>query len=102
MAEQERPQAQGEVRHSRHETDHRAGSHGLTEMEIAGLSHALDAEALAVRKCMQYAGQCRDQDARMLLLDLAAVHKRHWDQLLELLHADGDPTQAAHRILGPQ
>lgn len=89
-----------EIEHSRHETGHLSKEHRVTEMEMAFLCHALDAEALAIQKCMHYADECQDQDARMLMLDQAAVHRRHWDQLLEMLLSDGDPQKEAPRILG--
>lgn len=89
-----------QIEHSRHETAHLNKEHRLTEMEAAYLTHALDAEALAIKKCMHYAEQCQEQDAKMLMLDQAAVHRRHYDQLMELLLTDGDPQKEVPRILG--
>lgn len=100
MRDHERERTAHEIEHPRHEQSHLAGEHRLTEMEIAYLAHSLDSEALAIKKCMHYAAECKDQDARMLMLDQAGVHRRHYDQLLELLLSDGDPQKAAARILG--
>ncbi|MCG0238138.1 MAG: hypothetical protein L6E13_02395 [Firmicutes bacterium] len=74
----------------------------LTEMELQMLTHALDAEATLVRKCLHYAGEMQDEEARRLLQGQAAVHRRHFDQLLALLTAGEETyiTTVAKQIIG--
>jgi len=71
-------------------------------MELQMLTHALDAEATLVRKCLHYAAETQDEEARRFLEGQAAVHRRHFDQLLALLTTSEETyiTTAAKQIIG--
>lgn len=74
----------------------------LTEMEMLMLSHALDTESILVKKCLHYAKEAQDENVRRLFEGQAAVHSRHFDQLLALLNTDDEKyiTTAAKQIIG--
>ncbi|MFZ5813878.1 MAG: hypothetical protein ACOY93_01065 [Bacillota bacterium] len=75
------------------------GEHRLTEPELIFVQHALDAEVLGLKKCLHYAQEVVDEDARQLLREHADIHHRRIDMMLALLDAPGDITKQAKLLL---
>lgn len=75
------------------------GEHRLTEQEMVYLHHALDAEVLGLKKCLHYAQEVGDEDARQLLREHSDIHHRRIDMMLALLDAPGDITKQAKLLL---
>lgn len=73
--------------------------HRLTESELAHIRHALDAEMMAVKKCVHYAGEIRDHDAQSLLAEHQDIHRRRIEMMLSLLDSKGDITTEAKLLL---
>ncbi len=55
---------------------------GLTSKEATRIEEGLHVEETLVRKFGAYAQQCADPDCRRLMLDMQALHQRHYDMLL--------------------
>jgi len=87
------------MEHSSREMASLGGEHRLTEMELQMVSHALDAEVLGLKKCLHYAQEIQDDQARHLLREQADIHHRRVDMMLALLDAPGDITKQAKLLL---
>jgi len=73
--------------------------HGLTEAELLAVQHALDSEILGLKKCLHYANEVGDEQAKNLLREHADIHHRRVDMMLALLDAPGDVTKQAKLVL---
>lgn len=78
------------MEHSPRELASLGGEHRLTETELLYLQHGLDAEVLALKKCLHYAQEVGDENARQLFKEHADIHHRRIDMMLALLDAPGD------------
>lgn len=87
------------MEHSSRELAALDGEHRLTEMELLCVNHALQAEMLGLKKCLHYADECGDEQARHLFEEHADIHHRRIDMMLDLLGAEGDVTKAAKLLL---
>lgn len=87
------------MEHSSREMASLGGEHRLTQMELLSVSHALQAEILGLKKCLHYAEECGDEQARHLMAEHADIHHRRIDMMLNLLGAEGDITKAAKLLL---
>lgn len=87
------------MEHTRREMASLEGEHRLTEMELACMQHALDAEILGLKKCLHYAQEVSDENARNLLREHADIHHRRIDMMLALMDAPGDITKQAKLML---
>lgn len=76
-----------------------SGEHRLTEQELLYLHHALDGEMLGLKKCLHYAQEVGDENARQLLKEHADIHHRRVDMMLALLDSPGDITKQAKLLL---
>jgi len=88
-----------------HAAEERAGLKGeqqLTEMELAGVQHALQSEVLGLKKCLTYAAETGDDQVRRLLTEMADTHHRRIDMMLTLLEGEGDVTKRAKLLLQGQ
>jgi hypothetical protein len=87
------------MEHSNRELASLEGEHRLTEMELGCVKHALDAEVLGLKKCLHYAQEVGDENARELFREHADIHHRRIDMMLALLDAPGDITKQAKLLL---
>jgi hypothetical protein len=89
------------MEHSARETASLGMEHRLTNMELTSLQHALNAEVLGLKKCLHYAGEVEDEQARHLFEEHADIHHRRIDMMLALLDhpGDGDITKQAKLLL---
>lgn len=89
------------MEHNPRELASLGGEHRLTEQELLCVQHGLDAEVLALKKCLHYAQEVGDENARQLLREHADIHHRRIDMMLALLDAPGDAdiTKQAKLIL---
>jgi hypothetical protein len=87
------------VEHSQREMANLDMEHRLTEMELAYVKHALDGEVLGLKKCLHYAQEVGDDQARHLFREHADIHHRRIDMMLALLDAPGDITKQAKMLL---
>lgn len=71
----------------------------LTEVELLCLRHALDSEVLGLKKCLHYANEVGDENARSLFREHADIHHRRIDMMLALLDAPGNITKQAKLLL---
>ncbi|MGE5673098.1 MAG: hypothetical protein ACM3XM_04340 [Mycobacterium leprae] len=75
------------------------GEHRLTEVELHYLREAMDAEVLHLKKCLHYAQEVQDENARSLFTEHADIHHRRVDMMLALLDSTGDITKHAKLLL---
>jgi hypothetical protein len=75
------------------------GENRLTEMELLSVKHALDSEVLGLKKCLHYAQEVGDEQARHLFREHADIHHRRIDMMLTLLDAPGDITKHAKMLM---
>ncbi|HEY3367094.1 MAG TPA: hypothetical protein VGK74_18730 [Symbiobacteriaceae bacterium] len=87
------------MEHSERELAALGGEHRLTESELINLRHALDSEILGLKKCLHYAQEVGDDQARRLFREHADIHHRRVDMMLALLDAPGDITKQAKYLL---
>jgi hypothetical protein len=87
------------MEHSSREMASLGGEHRLTDMELAFVHHALDAEVLGLKKCLHYAQEEGDEQAQHLFREHADIHHRRIDMMLALLDAPGDITKHAKMLL---
>ncbi len=87
------------MEHSRREIASLGGENRLTEAELLCVRHALEAEVLGLKKCLHYAGEVNDDQARDLLREHGDIHHRRIDMMLALLDAPGDVTKQAKLLL---
>lgn len=87
------------MEHSSRELASLGGEHRLTEMELLSVKHALDSEVLGLKKCLHYAQEVGDDQARHLFEEHADIHHRRIDMMLALLDAPGDITKHAKLLL---
>lgn len=89
------------MEHNPRELASLSAEHRLTEHELLCVQHALDAEVLGLKKCLHYAQEVGDGDARQLLREHADIHHRRIDMMLALLDAPGetDITKQAKLLL---
>lgn len=87
------------MEHNPRELTNLGGEHRLTEQELLCVHHALDAEVLGLKKCLHYAQEVGDEDARNLFREHADIHHRRIDMMLALLDAPGDITKQAKMLL---
>lgn len=87
------------MEHTARELASLQGEHRLTAMELMGIQHALDAEVLGLKKCLHYAEEMMDDEARQLLQEHADIHHRRIDLMLSLLDSPGDITKHAKLLL---
>ncbi len=59
----------------------------LESKNLSYLEDGLNYEALAVKKCVQYANQFQDQTLKNLANQLAQHHRQHYDSLLGYLQS---------------
>jgi hypothetical protein len=78
------------MEHNPREMASLSGEHRLTEQELLCIQHALDAEVLGLKKCLHYAQEAGDENARQLFREHADIHHRRIDMMLALLDAPGD------------
>lgn len=90
------------MEHAAHELVSRKGEQGLTEMELAGVQHALDSEVLGLKKCLTYAAESGDDQVQRLFTEMADIHHRRIDMMLTLLEGEGDVTKRAKLLLQGQ
>jgi hypothetical protein len=74
-----------------HQTTQPSSSPGrdprLTEDELTCMNHLLGAEMIGLKKCLHYAKEVQDHEARDLFRELADIHHRRIDLMLALLDA---------------
>lgn len=87
------------VEHSAREIASLGGENRLTEEELSCLRHALDSEVLGLKKCLHYANEVGDENARKLFREHANTHHRRVDMMLALMDAPGDITKQAKLLL---
>lgn len=87
------------MEHNRRELASLGQEHRLTEPELMNVHLALDAEVLGLKKCMHYAEEIGDGDARQLMEEHADIHHRRIDMMLALLDSPGDITKHAKMLL---
>lgn len=87
------------MEHSARERAALGGEHRLTEAELLAVRHALDSEVLGLKKCLHYAQEVGDDNARQLFREHADIHHRRVDMMLALLDAPGDITKQAKLLL---
>lgn len=85
--------------HTAREKNALGGENRFTEAELLAVQHALDAEMLGLKKCMHYANEINDEQAKSLLMEQADIHHRRMDMMLSLLDAPGDVTKQAKLLL---
>lgn len=85
--------------HDNRELQTRDWVNRLTEMELLGVQHALDAEILGLKKCLHYSQEVADENARHLLREHADIHHRRIDMMLALLDAPGDDITTQAKLL---
>lgn len=87
------------MEHNARELANLGQEHRLTEAELMYVRHAMDAEVLGLKKCLHYAQEVGDGDARHLLEEHADIHHRRIDMMLALLDSPGDITKHAKMLL---
>lgn len=87
------------MEHSKRELASLGGEHRLTEAELVCMRHALDAEVLGLKKCLHYAQEVANEQAKHLFREHADRHHRRIDMMLALLDAPGDITKQAKLLL---
>jgi|GEM_PF-1525974 len=87
------------MEHSAREVAALGGEHRLTEAELLAVRHGLDSEVLGLKKCLHYAQEVGDGQARELFREFADHHHRRIDMMLALLDAPGDITKQAKLVL---
>lgn len=64
----------------------------MTQMEFLQVRELLSTEALAIKKCKQYARETGDEALKTVFAEAARVHERNLDELLSQLRAlNGKP-----------
>lgn len=84
------------------DTTGRGAENRITEMELSHVRHALDAEVLSLKKCLHYAQEVGDDNARQLFREHADIHHRRIDMMLALLDEPEDITRQAKLLLQSQ
>lgn len=87
------------MEHNPRELASLGGEDRLTESELLYIRHGLDAEVLALKKCLHYAEETGDEDARQLFKEHADIHHRRFDLMLALLDSPGSITKHAKMLL---
>lgn len=61
----------------------------VTQKEKYYLQDALQMENLCIAKCSVYADQCRDQELKSLMFDIAQTKRQHANSIKQLLSQSG-------------